>query len=103
MKLIFLKRPLDIALSLVGIIISIPLWILIGLLIFFEDGWPIFYSHKRVGKRGKIFKVLKFRSMIKNAEMGLGPIQAKENDSRITNVGNVGFAFINSYCLMGAR
>ena len=89
MKENFLKRSFDFTLSLVGIVISITIWILIGLLILIEDGWPIFYSHERVGKRGKIFKILKFRSMIKDAELAIGPIQAKKNDPRITKVGKL--------------
>lgn len=68
---------------------SLPLWILFCLLILIEDGWPIFYSQERVGKKGKIFKALKFRSMIKDAEKGVGAVQAKENDSRVTKIGKI--------------
>lgn len=89
MKLPFLKRPFDFVLSLFGIIISLPLWILFGLLILIEDGWPIFYRQERVGRGGKIFKALKFRSMIKDAEKGIGPVQASENDPRVTKVGKI--------------
>ncbi len=84
-----LKRPFDFLLSLTGIILSSPLWILIGLLIIIEDGLPIFYGQERVGKGGRIFRALKFRSMIKNAEKETGPIQATENDPRITKIGKI--------------
>jgi len=85
----FLKRPFDVSLSFIGIIISIPLWILFSLLIWLEDRGPIFYPQYRVGKNGKIFKVRKFRSMIKNAEESTGAIWAKENDPRVTKVGRI--------------
>jgi lipopolysaccharide/colanic/teichoic acid biosynthesis glycosyltransferase len=65
MKEPFLKRPFDFLLSLTGIILSSPLWILIGLLIIIEDGLPIFYGQERVGKNGRIFSALKFRPTIK--------------------------------------
>jgi len=84
-----LKRPFDFLLSLTGIILSSPLWILIGLLIAIEDGWPIFYFQERVGKGGKIFRAMKLRSMIKNAEKKTGPVQAVENDPRITRIGKI--------------
>ncbi len=51
-----------------------------------SDGWPIFYTQKRVGKNGRIFKIYKFRTMVKNAEAG-APQFAGENDSRITRFG----------------
>ena len=85
----FLKRPFDITLSLIGIIISFPVWILIGLLIFLEDKEPIFYSQSRVGKKGKKFKVRKFRSMINEAEKHTGAVWALENDKRVTKIGKV--------------
>lgn len=84
-----LKRPFDFLLSLTGIIFSIPLWILIGIMILIEDGLPIFYAQERVGKNGRIFKVIKFRSMIKDAEKDTGPVQATENDPRITKIGRI--------------
>jgi len=84
-----IKRIFDIFLSSFGIIISSPLWILFGLFILIEDGRPILYFQERVGKKGEIFKVLKFRSMIKGAEDEIGPVQAKENDFRVTSVGRI--------------
>jgi lipopolysaccharide/colanic/teichoic acid biosynthesis glycosyltransferase len=83
----FLKRPFDIVLSFAGIVVSIPLWILIALLIWLEDRGPVFYLQERVGKEGRLFKALKFRSMVKNAEEE--PVQAAANDPRITKTGKV--------------
>jgi lipopolysaccharide/colanic/teichoic acid biosynthesis glycosyltransferase len=84
-----LKRAFDIFLSLAGIIGSSPLWILFALAILIEDGLPIFYLQDRVGKNGRIFKGIKFRSMIKDAEKDSGPVQAIENDPRVTKVGRL--------------
>ena len=85
----FLKRPFDFMLSLLGIIISMPLWILIPASIWVESRRPIFYYQYRVGKRGRVFRVRKFRSMIKDAEKHSGAVWAEENDSRITRVGRI--------------
>lgn len=84
-----LKRPFDFLLSLTGVIFSFPLWIVVGLLIVLKDGWPIFYFQERVGKGGKMFKAMKFRSMVKDAEKHTGPVQAVENDPRITGLGKI--------------
>ncbi len=84
-----LKRLFDILLSSVGLIGSSPLWLLFSTLILIEDGRPVFYAQERVGKNGRLFNALKFRSMIKNAEKQTGPIQATENDPRVTKVGKV--------------
>jgi lipopolysaccharide/colanic/teichoic acid biosynthesis glycosyltransferase len=86
---LFLKRPFDIILSLFGIILSSPLWLIISFLIWLEDRAPIFYAQDRVGRGSRIFRALKFRSMIPDAEKGHGPIQAVENDARVTKVGRI--------------
>ena len=83
----FLKRPFDVFLSFIGIIISFPLWLIISLLIWTKDKGPVFYSQKRVGKGGKAFNTLKFRTMIPDSDKLYGPRQAGEKDERITKVG----------------
>ena len=67
-KALFLKRPFDIGLSFVGLLLSSPLWVIIPLAIWLEDRGPVFYKQDRVGKNGRIFKALKFRSMRTDAE-----------------------------------
>lgn len=89
MRLRFLKRPFDVVLSFLGIIISLPLWLFFSFLIWIEDGKPVFFKQERVGKNGRIFKAIKFRSMIKGAEKDEGPVQAKENDPRTTKMGRI--------------
>lgn len=88
-RLPLLKRPFDVSLSLLGLVLSVPLWILIALAIWLEDGRPIFYLQERVGRAGRRFKTWKFRSMIKDAEVESGPVAAAQDDSRITKVGAV--------------
>lgn len=82
-----MKRIFDFSLALVGLFISLPLWFVFGLIIWLEDRGPVFYFQDRVGIGGKIFTSIKFRSMVFDAEKDLGPVQAKENDPRITKMG----------------
>ncbi|MCI0440781.1 MAG: sugar transferase [Chloroflexi bacterium] len=66
----------------------IALWMLIPALIWLEDRGPVFYRQLRVGKDGKTFTLLKFRTMVPNAEL-LGPVWTSEDDPRITGVGKI--------------
>lgn len=84
-----LKRAFDFSLAFTGIILSLPFWVLFSVLIWLEDGGSIFYSQDRVGKDGIIFKNIKFRSMILDAEKGLGPVQAQRNDPRDLRIGRL--------------
>jgi lipopolysaccharide/colanic/teichoic acid biosynthesis glycosyltransferase len=84
-----LKRLFDICLSSLGLVISAPLWFIIPLAIKAEDGGPAFYFQERVGKRGQIFKLLKFRSMIVDAEKETGAVQATADDPRVLRVGRL--------------
>ncbi|MBI5025651.1 MAG: sugar transferase [Nitrospirae bacterium] len=84
-----LKRTFDLTLSLFGIILSSPLWLLSSLAVKLEDRGPIFYSQERVGKNGRVFKALKFRSMVHDAEKHTGAVWASENDPRVTKGGRI--------------
>ena len=81
------KRALDVALAGAGLIASCPLWVLAAAAIKLEDRGPVFFSQDRVGEHGRVFRVYKFRSMIPDAEAGVGALQAREADPRITRVG----------------
>ena len=83
------KRALDIALSGFGVLISAPLWALIGAAIKLDTRGPVFFGQARVGEGGRIFRVLKFRSMIVDAEKDTGPMPAGQGDARVTRVGRV--------------
>lgn len=83
------KRAFDILLSGAGLIVSSPVWLIISLAIKLEDGGPLFYLQERVGRDGRIFRVIKFRSMVTNAEDATGPVQATEHDPRVTKTGRL--------------
>ena len=83
------KRALDVALSGLGLLASSPVWGLIAAAVKLEDGGPIFYGQERVGEGGRVFRALKFRSMIPDAEAGVGALQATDHDPRVTRVGRV--------------
>ena len=82
-----IKRLFDVALSGIGLILSSPLWVLIPLAIKIEDGGPVFFPQDRVGLDSRVFKAMKYRSMVPDAESRSGPVQASEGDPRITRVG----------------
>ncbi|WP_298556327.1 sugar transferase [uncultured Algibacter sp.] len=83
---LFFHRVFDVLISLVGVIIGVVLSpiILLGNLI--GNRGPLFYSQDRIGKNGKVFKIIKFRTMIKNAEQS-GAVWAKKGDARVTPFG----------------
>lgn len=80
------KRIFDIVFAFLILILTLPIWPLIALAIKLEDKGPVFYLQKRVGKNKKIFKLIKFRSMIPEAEKE-GVKWADVEDKRITKVG----------------
>jgi len=84
-----LKRLFDMLLSSLGLLLSTPLWIIIPLSVKAEDRGPIFYFQERVGRDGRIFRVIKFRSMMVDAERHTGAVQAIEHDPRVTRVGRL--------------
>src|SRR6476619_6552831 len=84
-----MKRLFDCALAGAGLIVSAPLWAAIAIAVRLEDGGPVFFRQPRVGRGGRVFEALKFRSMVPNAEALTGPVQAAENDPRITRVGRL--------------
>jgi lipopolysaccharide/colanic/teichoic acid biosynthesis glycosyltransferase len=84
-----IKRAFDCALAGVGLIVSAPLWAAIAIAIKAQDGGPVLYRQPRVGLGGRVFDALKFRSMVPDAESKTGPVQAVENDPRVTRVGRL--------------
>ena len=82
------KRLLDIILSAAMLVLTLPISIVCAIAIKLDDGGPVFYKQNRVTKDGKIFNIIKFRSMIVNAEAE-GAQKAVNDDSRITKVGKV--------------
>lgn len=84
-----MKRPLDVILSIIMIILSAPFSLLIAVAIKLEDSGPIFYRQERWGRGGSRFKTYKFRTMIPRSDDVYGIKQATENDPRVTSVGRV--------------
>jgi len=83
----FVKRATDIFCSALGIILSIPFFLILPILIKLSSKGPVLYSQERVGFKGDTFNIIKFRTMIDDAEGISGPVWAGENDPRITHVG----------------
>ena len=81
------KRLFDVCLSLFGLVVSLPLWLVGGFLVWFEDPGPILFVKNSVGKGGANFRQFKFRSMLRGAEQGTGPILASEGDERVLLAG----------------
>ena len=83
-----LKRLMDIIGGLIGVFIFLITLPFIAVAIVLESGFPIFYTQDRLGKGGRVFKILKYRSMFQDAEAD-GEVKATvENDPRVTRVGN---------------
>lgn len=81
------KRVVDIFLSLIGVVITLPFMMIIALCIKFYDRGPVFYKQTRLTQGGREFNVVKFRSMIVNAEKDGVARLASDNDKRITPIG----------------
>jgi lipopolysaccharide/colanic/teichoic acid biosynthesis glycosyltransferase len=84
-----IKRGFDILFSALGLIVSLPLWGIIALAVKLHDGGPVFYRQPRVGKDGRVFTGLKFRSMVPDSDRRWGVAPAVADDPRITKVGKV--------------
>jgi len=87
-----MKRIFDVFFSFFGLIVTSPVIIIVSLIIWFYDFGPVFYLAPRVGKNGKLFKMLKFRSMVINADK-IGASSTTKSDKRITPIGR----FVRKY------
>lgn len=94
----YVKRVLDVVIASIALVVLFPIFLIIAILIKAESKGPVFFAHKRIGKDGKEIKILKFRTMVDNAEdliKEFTPEQMEEfkknfkleNDPRITNTG----------------
>lgn len=85
---LFIKRLMDIVLSVTAMAVLLIPMVVIGILIKMDSKGPVIYRQERLGKNGKPFTIYKFRSMIENAEAG-GPKWAEVDDQRCTKLGKV--------------
>ena len=83
------KRGMDIAFSLLGLVLALPILAIAAGLIKITSRGPVFFKQERVGKDGERFNIYKLRTMRVDAEKLTGPIWARENDPRITLVGRL--------------
>jgi len=83
----FIKRMLDLSLSVIGSIVAAPLMLLTAIAVKVDSSGPALYTQERVGENGRIFKIYKFRSMRIDAEQSGMPLWASDDDPRITRVG----------------
>ncbi|MEK6408203.1 MAG: TIGR03013 family XrtA/PEP-CTERM system glycosyltransferase [Acidobacteriota bacterium] len=83
------RRVLNVGFAAVGLVLSLPIMLLTALAVKLESRGPVFYIQERVGKNGRTFKIIKFRSMRVGAEAKSGPVWAEENDPRVTRVGRI--------------
>ena len=79
---------MDIFGGLLGVLFLAALYPFVGLAIAMESGFPVFFVQSRLGKNGRYYHIIKFRTMIKNAEKDGRAQMAGEKDPRITRVGN---------------
>ncbi|MDP6988446.1 MAG: TIGR03013 family PEP-CTERM/XrtA system glycosyltransferase, partial [Planctomycetota bacterium] len=83
-----LKRAVDVLLSLVGLLVLWPVILATGLAVRWNSPGPMLFTQERVGRDGRPFTLLKFRSMRADAESETGPVWAATDDPRITSVGH---------------
>jgi sugar transferase (PEP-CTERM system associated) len=83
------KRIFDIVCATFLILLSLPVMLIAALAIVIENGFPVFYRQERVGLNGRLFNVIKFRSMRRDAEKDGKPVWAKAQDNRVTKVGRI--------------
>lgn len=85
------KRLFDIVVATAVLLLTLPLWVLIGLAIRIESAGPVFFRQLRIGlsdqQQTRLFYMIKFRSMVQDAEKHTGAVWASKNDSRVTVVG----------------
>ncbi len=84
-----LKRILDVIVSLIILIISFPIIAIASLAIKLDSKGPVFFKQERCGLNNKTFKIIKFRSMVHDAEKMTGPVWSQKDDPRITRIGNI--------------
>lgn len=83
------KRTGDLVFGAVGLAITVVMFPVIGLLIKLDSRGPVLYRQTRLGIDGEVFKLVKFRTMVRNAESEMGAVWASKNDPRMTRVGRI--------------
>ena len=84
---LILKRIFDIVCSFILIVLLSPILLILSIWIKLDSKGPVFYRQERITQYGKVFRIFKFRTMVTDADK-MGTLVTKQNDSRITKVGN---------------
>jgi sugar transferase (PEP-CTERM system associated) len=84
-----IKRVIDIVLAVIGVCGSFPLVILTSILVKLDSCGPVFFKQERVGENGRHFTLVKFRTMVADAEKDTGPVWSQTTDPRVTKLGLV--------------
>ncbi len=82
------KRAVDVVAAALGLLVLSPLFAIVSMAILITTGRPIFYLQERIGQGGRVFRIIKFRSMRNDAEGQTGPIWASFHDARCTRIGD---------------
>lgn len=85
----FFKRVFDIFFSFIGLIVAIIPMLIIAILVKLDSKGPVLYKQPRIGKNGKVFKILKFRSMCVGAEQTGSGVYSEKGDARVTRIGRI--------------
>jgi exopolysaccharide biosynthesis polyprenyl glycosylphosphotransferase len=86
-QFVLVKEFVDRLFAVVGLLLFVPLFPIIAVLIKLTSRGPVLFKQQRVGRHGRVFEIIKLRTMVYDAEESTGPIWAKLNDPRITPVG----------------
>lgn len=90
-----IKQMVDIVGSMIGLIVLSPLFLIIAVAIKLDSEGPVFFKQERLGKDGRVFRIIKFRTMVVNAEQLGAGVHLGKDDDRITEVGR----FLRKYSL----
>ena len=85
----FFKRFFDLSVSLFGLIILAPIFLLLAIVIKIDSKGPVIFKQQRLGKNGKVFNMYKFRSMCVGAEQQEGGVYSGKGDKRVTRIGKI--------------
>ena len=83
------KRALDLTVGGLLLLLAVPLMMAAAVMVLREDGWPVLFRQERVTRGGRRFTLLKFRTMVKDAEDRCGPVLASRRDPRVLEVGRM--------------
>ncbi len=84
-----IKRALDLLISVLALVILSPLILACALAVFLDAGKPVLFRQDRLGRKGKVFSMYKFRSMVHNAEHTGSGVYSEEGDERVTRTGRI--------------